>query len=100
MQTTFHTQPLNLMETKLGIWVGKFEATGSINKVTIIPNTSSLRSVTVGQIFTACQGVKTTYGLTGDSHMIKNTEWEAVAYLVESKYGRNGTEIAISWSIR
>ncbi len=32
--------------------------------------------------------------------MIKNTEWEAVAYLVESKYGRNGTEIAISWSIR
>ena len=26
--------------------------------------------------------------------MIKNTEWGAIAYLAESKYGRNGTEVA------
>ena len=27
------------------------------------------------------------------SHMLKNSEWGAVAYLTESKYGRNGTEV-------
>ena len=30
--------------------------------------------------------------------MMKNTEWGAVAYLTESKYGRNGTEVTISGS--
>jgi len=86
--------------TKAGIWVGKFESSGSASKVTIIPNTTSLINVTVGQIFTACQGVKSTYSLAEnvDSHMMKNTEWGAVAYLAESKYGRNGTEITINSS--
>ena len=84
------------MEVKLGIWVGKFESSGSSSKVTIIPNTNSLRSINVGDIFTACQGVKSTYDLAGDSHMMKNTEWGAVAYLAESKYGRNGTEIGMN----
>ena len=82
--------------SKAGIWVGKFESSGSASKVTIIPNTNSLRSINVGDIFTACQGVKTTYSLTSDSHMMKNTEWGAVAYLAESKYGRNGTEIGMN----
>ena len=33
-----------------------------------------------------------TYGLTAstDTHMMKNTEWGAVAYLSQSKYGKNG----------
>lgn len=84
------------MEVKLGIWVGKFETSGSLGKVTIIPNTNSLRSINVGDIFTACQRVKSTYDLAGDSHMMKNTEWGAVAYLAESKYGRNGTEIGMN----
>lgn len=30
------------------------------------------------------------------SHMLKNSEWGAVAYLTESKYGRNGTEVTIN----
>ena len=84
------------MKVKLGIWVGKFESSGSSSKVTIIPNTNSLRSIKVGDIFTACQGVKSTYDLSGDTHMMKNTEWGAVAYLAESKYGRNGTEIGMN----
>ena len=33
---------------------------------------------------------------SNDSHIIKNTEWGAVAYLAQSKYGRNGTEISRS----
>ena len=84
--------------TKAGIWVGKFESSGSISEVKIIPNTNSLRSIKVGDIFTACQGVKTKYSLTSDSHMMKNIEWGAVAYLAESKYGRNGTEIGMNSS--
>ena len=31
-----------------------------------------------------------------DSHLMKNSEWGAVAYLAWSKYGRNGTEITIN----
>ena len=30
------------------------------------------------------------------SHMLKNSEWGAVAYLTHSKYGRNGTEVTIN----
>jgi len=83
---------------KAGIWVGKYEPSGSTTTVTIKPNVSSLRSMTVSDMFTASQGVKTTYGLSSDSHMMKNTEWGAVAYLTESKYGRNGTEVGMNSS--
>ena len=39
-----------------------------------------------------------TYGLTGsaDTHLMKSSEWGAVAYLSQSKYGLNGTDIAIN----
>ena len=38
------------------------------------------------------------YGLNSgtDSHLMKNSEWGAVAYLSQSKYGLNGTDIAIN----
>jgi hypothetical protein len=39
------------------------------------------------------------YGLSSsnaDSHLMKNSEWGAVAYLSQSKYGLNGTNIAIN----
>ena len=39
------------------------------------------------------------YGLSSsstDSHMMKNSEWGAVAYLAQSKYGLNGTNIYIN----
>lgn len=38
------------------------------------------------------------YGLTTnvDSHLTKNSEWGAVAYLTHSKYGRNGQEVTIN----
>ena len=83
---------------KAGIWGGKFESSGNIGAVRIIPNASSLRNQIVSDIFTACQGVKNTYNLTGDSHMMKNTEWGAIAYLAESKYGRNGTKMGTNSS--
>ena len=38
------------------------------------------------------------YGLTksADSHLVKNSEWGAIAYLSQSTYGLNGTDIAIN----
>ena len=79
---------------KAGIWIGKYECSGSKTEIKVLPNISSLDNINIDEMFTACQGVKTTYGLTSDSHMTKNIEWGAVAYLAESKYGRNGTKVS------
>ena len=75
-----------------GIWVGKFETTGSASSPTILPDVSSLRSQKVSAQFTTAQLLGgTTYGVTAnaDSHMMKNSEWGAAAYLSHSKYGVN-----------
>ena len=88
-----------------GLWVGKFETgyegassteEAQVNvmdssKVIIKPNTYSWRNSTVSNIF------KTAYNYNRelDSHMMKNTEWGAVAYLSHSKYGIN-TEVRIN----
>ena len=87
-----------------GIWVGKFETgydgagntgdaevnpldeTASIeaaNKVIIKPNVYSWRSIQVAKAYT----VGLHYEETLNSHMMKNTEWGAVAYLQQSQYG-------------
>ena len=82
-----------------GFWVGKFEtgyegATSTeeaqvneenSNKVIVKPNVYSWRKLTVSNVF------KTAYNYNRDldSHMMKNTEWGAVAYLSHSKYGIN-----------
>ena len=79
-----------------GFWIGKFEVSGSTDTITVKPNVRSLRSTSLSEYFTAIQNMKTTYGLSGDSHMIKNMEWGAVAYLKQSKYGLGETDIGIN----
>ena len=80
-----------------GFWVGKFEVSGSTSAITVKPNVTSLRSQKVSSFFTAIQNVKTTYGINNaDSHMLKNIEWGAVAYLKQSKYGLGTTDIAVN----
>ena len=80
-----------------GFWVGKFEVSGSTSAITVKPNVTSLRSQTVSSFFTAIQNVKTTYGINNaDSHIMKNMEWGAVAYLKQSKYGLGTTDIAVN----
>ena len=88
-----------------GFWVGKFEtgykgatsvSTAQVNsndssKVIIKPNVYSWRNITVGNIFLTSYNYKRNL----DSHMMKNTEWGAVAYLSHSKYGI-GYEININ----
>ena len=74
-------------EELTGFWVGKFEISGTIDEITIKPNVISLRNQTTSAFFTAIQNINTTYNLDGNSHVIKNMEWGAVAYLSHSKYG-------------
>ena len=79
-----------------GFWIGKFELTGSSSKLTILPNTTSLRSQKLSSLSTMIQNMQASsniYGLSTsrtntDSHMITNMEWGATAYLTNSKYGR------------
>ena len=75
-----------------GFWIGKFELTGTISNITVKPNLSSLRSQTISSFETNIIKMKNSgnqYGLSTstDTHMIKNSEWGAVAYLSHSKYG-------------
>ncbi len=86
-----------------GIWVAKFEAVSNtptaLNaggndsnlKVQSIPNQPSWRGIETTNIFTVCRKMtnrgEVLEGSTVDSHMMKNTEWGAVAILSQSKYG-------------
>ena len=91
---SYRTHPaFTFGDTELnGIWVGKFETTGDATTPTVKPNLQSLRSQKVSVQFATAQKFGTsTYGLTPkiDAHMMKNSEWGAVAYLSHSKYGVN-----------
>ena len=86
---TFGSTELN------GIWVGKFETSGTTTNVQIKPNQQSLTNLTVGDMFNASRNIENSYasnyGIDAssiDTHMMKNMEWGAVAYLSSSIYGR------------
>ena len=68
-----------------GIWVAKFETSGTTSDINVLPNATSLRSLNVKTMFELAYN----YDRNLDSHMMKNTEWGAVAYLSHSKYGIN-----------
>ena len=115
-----------------GIWVAKFEASGtdsngnavgnasagssaeqyqpdSSTYVKILPSKISWRHITIGESeYRSMQMSNNTdkYGWnsTVNSHLIKNNEWGAVAYLCYSKYGSipktNGANIEVVGSHR
>ena len=101
-----------------GIWVGKYESSlvnkadsSNINTtsstvgniivdssnntdkaIAVQPGMSSWRYCTIGNMYTSAKA----YATNLNSHMLKNSEWGAVAYLTESKYGRDGEEVTIN----
>lgn len=84
-----------------GIWIGKYESAksnsngttqGTSDKIKVQPNVTSWRDITIGDAYTNSLN----YSQDLKSHMLKNSEWGAVAYLTHSKYGRNGTEVTIN----
>ena len=84
-----------------GLWIGKYETArsdsegttqGTSTTIKIQPNVTSWRNETIGDMYTYAYN----YARNLESHMLKNSEWGAVAYLTHSQYGRNETEIAIN----
>ena len=77
-----------------GFWAAKFEASGTTDNYQIKPNQKSLTSINLATMFSAAKSItlnSTKYGLNSgavDSHMMKNTEWGAIAFLTNSIYGR------------
>ncbi len=57
-------------------------------------NRPSMNFISIGDAYDLCrdlQNATNVYGLNNvDSHLPKNSEWGAVAYLTDSKYGRSG----------
>ena len=110
----YYTHPaFTFGDTELtGIWVGKFESAssnpsadyGGGNSTTLTvrvkPNMNTWRFNPVSNFYTVIKNMQNNgneYGLSSDtskvdSHMLKNIEWGAVAYLTHSDYGRcNGS---------
>ena len=85
-----------------GIWVAKFEVSGSTTAPRVKPGVSSLRSITVANMYNTGKLFRSTDYITSnginqsDSHMMKNIEWGAVAYLKQSIYGLGITDITIN----
>ena len=89
-----------------GLWVAKFEASpegattnpsnskydGTDKRLQVRPGVSSWRSITISNVYDVCKN----YNKTLNSHMMKNDEWGAVAYLSKSKYGKENEEVWIN----
>ena len=95
----YMTHPAFISMGVNGFWAGKFETgyngatsataaqvnSNDSSKIIVKPNVYSWRNSTVMNMFTAAYNYKRAM----NSHMMKNTEWGAVAYLSHSKYGIN-----------
>ena len=92
-------------ETVSGIWVAKFEAssvegnsdTAEGDNVTtktlqVKPGVASWRDIYITNMYDVCLN----YNTTLNSHLMKNDEWGAVAYLSKSKYGKETEEVWIN----
>ena len=90
-----------------GIWVGKFETSSSNPSAgygggnttdldaMIKPNVTSWRYINVSNAFNVSlkmndEGNRYGFSSDVDTHMMKNSEWGAVAYLSQSRYGKLG----------
>ena len=109
-------------ETK-GYWAAKFEASSNTAEknnsnitsassssvkygggntdtleVTVRPNVTSWRAITVENIYKVCRNITKDGNIQGltrevDPHMMKSSEWGGVAYLTQSAYGnKQGTD--------
>ena len=116
-----HTQDINGFDKTYelnGFWIGKFETTGSTNQPTVLPNQKHMSqySGNIGDMYDVAKSMgvadlNNKYGNTtstsqssqnnnnlaiSTSHMLKNSEWGAVAYLSASKYGAGVNNVQIN----
>ena len=103
-----------------GFWMGKFEPyhescsggysiaygcvkcsdinCSSSDEVRILPNKYALSNTGIGSMFYLFRSMSRPGNIFGldfniaDTHLIKNSEWAAVSYLTQSKYGKYGND--------
>ena len=104
----FETSHTTLTSNKISDNLGcTNETCSNANGITIKPNVNSLRYNNISNFFYASRSMEQTGNSFGfvkdevDTHMSKNSEWGAVAYLTQSIYGRctnstSCTEIGIN----
>ena len=117
---TFGSTELN------GLWIGKFETTGTVTNPTVKPNQHANVNEYLGEFYTMAKHIGvydpsntggnditangTTLNATGrwtslhnlstaTSHMLKNSEWGAIAYLASSKYGAGTNNVAANTAV-
>lgn len=69
-----------------GFWIGKFETSMSNQELYVIPNVKA----TLNQSVSTQYNLAINFNSSLNSHMVKNSEWGATAYLSQSKYGKYG----------
>ncbi|MDR2063167.1 MAG: hypothetical protein LBQ02_00010 [Candidatus Nomurabacteria bacterium] len=97
-----------------GLWVGKFETTGTLSSPTVKPNSHANIYQYIGEFYYAAQRLgataldpsagNTVSGMTQNSHnlanqnsiMLKNDQWGAIAYLSSSTYGAGPNNVQIN----
>ena len=85
-----------------GIWVGKFETTGSTTTPTIKPSLVPITRQNISAMYSSALSFSSVNYITShsinktDSHVIKNIEWGAVAYLKQSNYGLGLINIGVN----
>ena len=107
---TWGTEELN------GFWIGKFETTGTKSGPTVLPNQYHQYPSSIGDMYDVAKSMgvedpNNKYGNTkstnqanqnnnnlaiSTSHMLKNSEWGAVAYLSASKYGAGVNNVQLN----
>ncbi len=80
----YMTHPAFLAFDTTGFWMAKFETSSNSGNIQIKPNVASWTNVSTEEAFQKIKNYKDKL----QSHLIKNTEWGAVAYLTQSMYGR------------
>lgn len=73
-----------------GFWVAKYEASNNSETPKSTFGVSSWRNLTIGDCYTKAYN----YDRAKESHLMKNSEWGAVAYLAHSSYGRDAIEVS------
>ncbi len=85
-----------------GFWVAKFQASpanglqgNSGNRIQVLPNVSAWHSLNTKAMYDYSRAMEINsvygWGTSGegiDTHMLKNSEWGAIAYLSKSAYGK------------
>ncbi len=77
-----------------GFWVGKFETTGDSATPTVLPNSRPIipnnisTPFNISQMFDSSRYLTSAGVIQTDAHLMRNMEWGAVVYLINSKYGR------------